>query len=367
MAPFLSESPRDKDSQTYASRRASLRAGSAVLLGFTPFVGKAASGAISPSTHTLPSKITWQALELAEFYRALVAKLRSEPNMGISRTREIYEHWGDIGAEPGGVDYEETDINGMFGIWARPKARAGDRVILCTHGGGYRVGSPYSHRKLYAHLAKKAGAQALVADYRRVPEATFPAAVQDATVAYRHLLSMGFDPQRIAIAGDSAGGCLALTTALSIRQERMPLPACILSMSPAIDPFATGNSYEANKEKDYLLSRNLMRNVGKGYLATDADAKHPLATPLNADMSGMPPIYVQVGGAEVLLDDSLRLAELARAAGVEVKLDIYPDMQHVFQMGAGFVPEADAAIAEAAAWLRQRWDKSFLVRDRRGP
>jgi acetyl esterase/lipase len=275
--------------------------------------------------------------------------------MGIVRTREIYEHWGDIGAEPAGVNYEVTDIEGMFGLWARPRGAPRDRVLLCTHGGGYRVGSPYSHRKLYAHLAKQAQAQALVVDYRRVPEAIFPAAVLDTTRAYRHLLRKGISPTNIAIAGDSAGGCLAVCTALSIRSEGMPLPAAVLSMSPAIDPYAMGASYESNKDKDFLLSRSLMRNVGKGYLANEADARHPLATPLNSDLHGMPPLYVQVGGDEVLLDDSLRLADLARSARVEAQLDVYAHMQHVFQMGAGFVPEADAALVQAGTWLDRQW------------
>jgi monoterpene epsilon-lactone hydrolase len=263
------------------------------------------------------------------------------------------ESWGDLTAEPRGVDYIETDAGGRPAMWAVPKEGAEDRVLLCMHGGGFVSGSIYSHRKLFGHLAKATGARALIFDYRLAPEHTHPAQVDDATAVYEWLLDQGTDADRIAFAGDSCGGGLSITTQLRARERGLPLPAAALPFSPWVDMEAIGESYGTNAEKDAFFSADFVRSLAGIYLG-EGDPGDPLANPLYADLSGLGPIYIQVGGDEVLLDDAYRLEEHARKAGVDVRLDVFPDMQHTFQMAAGRAPEADEAIRRMAGWVRPR-------------
>jgi epsilon-lactone hydrolase len=262
------------------------------------------------------------------------------------------EAWGDLTAEPRGVDYIETDAGGMPAMWLVPKGCAEDRVLLCMHGGGFAGGSIYSHRKLFGHTAKAAGVRALVFDYRLTPEHVHPAQVEDATAAYRWLLDEGVDPDRIAFTGDSSGGWLVITTELRARDEGLPLPAAAMPFSPWFDMELTGESYESNRDKDAFFYKEVVQGLADMLLGDGGNPRDPLANPFYADLSGLPPIYIQVGGDETLLDDGRRFAEQARNAGVEVRLDIFPDQQHTFQMAAGRAPEADDAIRKQADWVR---------------
>jgi epsilon-lactone hydrolase len=262
------------------------------------------------------------------------------------------ESWGNLTAEPREVDYIETDVVGLPAIWATPKRSVDDRVLLCMHGGGFISGSMYTHRKLFGHLAKAAGVRALVFDYRLAPAHIHPAQVDDATTVYRWLLEQGIRSEHIALTGDSAGGGLSITTQLRAREWGLPLPAAAMPFSPWVDMEVTGESYDTNRDRDPFFYRESVRDIAGMFLGEAGDPRDPLANPLYADLSGLGPIYIQVGGDETLLDDARRLDEHARKAGVDVQLDVFPDMLHTFQMAAGRAPEADDAIQRMAAWVR---------------
>jgi acetyl esterase/lipase len=261
--------------------------------------------------------------------------------------------WELLTGEPGGVDYLETDAGGVPAIWAVPKACAPNRVIVCMHGGGYVSGSVFTHRKLFAHLAKAVGARALIIDYRLRPEGVHPIPVDDVVAAYRWVLDQGVTPDHIAFAGDSAGGGLAITAQLRARDQGLPLPAAAMPISPWFDMEVTGETMLTNDGKDALFNKAWVKDLADGYLA-GADPRDPLATPLYADLTGLGPIYIQVGDQELLVDDSRRVATQAEKAGVDVRLDVFPNQQHTFQMMAGRAPEADDAIRRLAQWVRPK-------------
>jgi epsilon-lactone hydrolase len=293
-----------------------------------------------------------QLQSLEDLYAGWAKTMRERPNMPLEEIRELFEHWGDVTREPRGVDYLEVDAGGIEAMWAVPKGSAQNRALLCLHGGGYVLSSMYSHRKLYGHFAKAVGCRALVLNYRRAPEHPFPGPVNDAVLAYRWLLSQGFEPRHIAFLGDSAGGTLAISSLLLAREQGLPLPAASTPLAPYLDVEALGASYDSNFGKDKLGSRDATLEFIKLYLGETGNRRAPLANPLFADLRGLPPMLIQVGGFDVLLDDSRQFAAKAREAGVDVTLEVSPEMQHVFHFLAGAAPEADAAIARSAAWVK---------------
>ena len=262
------------------------------------------------------------------------------------------EAWGDLTAEPRGVDHTELEVAGMTAMWVTPHGAAADRVLLFIHGGGFLSGSIYTHRKLAGHLAKAAGTRALLFDYRLAPAATHPAQLDDITAAYRWLLDQGIDAGHVALAGDSAGGGACLTLQLRARELGLPLPAAALLISPWVDMEVTGDSYRTNAELDPFFKRDAVKMIASTFLGGTGDPRDPLANPLHADLTGLAPLYIQVGGDETLLDDARRIDEHARKAGVESRLDVFPGMLHTFQMAAGRAPEADDAVRRFAAWVR---------------
>lgn len=264
---------------------------------------------------------------------------------------ELADHrWAELTTEPPDVDY--LSVADQPALWVVPHDVAADRVLLCMHGGGFVSGSRYSHRKMFAHLARAAGVRALVFDYRLVPEHIHPAQVDDATAIYRWLLDQGILPEHIAFTGDSVGGALTITTQLRARSMGLPLPAAAMPFSPAVDLEATGASYDVNRDRDAFFHRDLVRGLMSVYLGADGSTRDPFANPLYGDLTGLGPIYIQVGGDEVLLDDAHLLAAAAEKAGVEVRVDVFAEMQHTFQMAAGRAPEADDAIRRMASWVR---------------
>ncbi len=295
-----------------------------------------------------------QSEKLVAYYESVIGALAVNPEMPLDEMREMFGHWGDVTAEPGGVDYIETDAGGVPALWAVPKGSAQDRVLLCSHGGGYVTGSMFTHRKVYGHLAKAIGCRALIVDYGLAPENVHPGPVNDMAKSYKWLLDQGIKPGHIALTGDSAGGGLAVTTLLRVREQGLPLPAATMPISPWLDMEGTGASFETNKERDVLVMREIIQGMAATFLGEKGDRKHPLANPLHADLRGLPPVYIQVGGYETLLDDSHALAEAVRKADGEVKLDVFPEMQHVFHFLAGVAPEADEAIRRQAAWVRPK-------------
>jgi epsilon-lactone hydrolase len=265
------------------------------------------------------------------------------------------ESWGDLTAEPREVDYIETEAGGRPAMWAVPKRGSADRVLLCLHGGGFIAGSVYTHRKMFGHLAKAAGARALLVSYRLLAEGgVYPEPAVDVVGAYRWLLDQGIAAGHIALAGDSAGGWLAVTAQLRARAQGLPLPAAAVLISPWVDLEVTGESFATNAGRDPFFSRELVRGLAHSFLGEAADPRDPLGNPLYADLAGLGPVYIQAGGDETLLDDARRLEDRARKAGVDARLDVFPGMLHTFQMAAGRAPEADDAIRRMADWIRPR-------------
>jgi monoterpene epsilon-lactone hydrolase len=252
-----------------------------------------------------------QSEDLKTLYNGWVAALAANPAMELDELRRMFEHWGDVTGEPGGVDYAEVTVGAVPALWATPKGCAQDRVLLCAHGGGYVTGSMYTHRKMYGHVAKAIGCRALIVHYRRAPENVHPGPVDDVVACYRWLLDQGIKPQHIALTGDSAGGGLAITTLLRAREKGLPMPAATMPLSPWVDMEASGESFASNGEKDVLVSRDIIKVMAGTFLGEGGNPKDPLASPIYADLKGLPPVYIQVGGDETLLDHSRRLSRHA--------------------------------------------------------
>jgi acetyl esterase/lipase len=251
-----------------------------------------------------------------------------------------------------GVDFTAATCDGVPGEFAHARGRATMQgTVLYLHGGAYCVGSPATHRAITSHLARRTSARVFVADYRLAPEHPFPAAVDDAVAAYRALLRDGSSPQRMAIIGDSAGGGLALATALRLRDLGEPLPAALVLFSPWVDLGTPDRGVEPAGEA--MLSRAWTADCARLYLAGH-DSNDPLASPINGDLRGLPPTLVQVGQDELLLSDARRLQSALAAAGVPVELQEYPRRWHVFQVNAGVLADADRALESAAGFLRER-------------
>ena len=283
--------------------------------------------------------------DIKVLYKGWIDAMLAEPEMPLDVSRKMFEHWGDITGEPGGVDYIEVDANGVQAMWATPKESDKSRALLCTHGGGYVVGSMYTHRKMFGYIAKAIECPALIVHYRRAPEHVHPGPVNDCVTAYEWLLNHEkLKPENIAFTGDSAGGALSITTMLGAREKGLPLPAASMPISPWVDMEVTGKTVDTNEDKDHFVKRWVIEHMSTTFLGENGSRQDPLANPLYADMSGLPPMYIQVGGDEALLDDSRGVVERALAAGVDVKFDIFPEMQHVFHFLVGNAPEADKAV-----------------------
>jgi len=266
----------------------------------------------------------------------------------------LNSRWGDVTAEPGAVDYAEVDAGGVPALWATPHD-VGDGVIVCFHGGGFIGGSMWTHRKVFAHLAKAAGARALIVDYHLTPIHQHPVQVDQCTDVYGWLLDEGVAPRHIAFGGDSAGGGLSITTVLRARQRDLPDPAALLLISPWTDMTFDYDSMRTNQASDVLFGGETpmdLNGLAEMFLGPGGDRRDPLASPAFAVLTGMPPMYIQVGGAEMLLDDGRRIAARAKQAGVAVELDVVDGQQHSFQFDAGHGDPADAAIARLGEWVR---------------
>jgi acetyl esterase/lipase len=254
----------------------------------------------------------------------------------------------------GEVKCEPVNANGVKAEWITAKNAAPDRVIMYLHGGGYVMGSIDTHRELVARLSKAAQARALAIDYRLAPENPFPAAVDDSLTAYRWLLAQGYKPERIVIAGDSAGGGLAVSTLLALRDLGAPAPAAGVCISPWIDFEAEGESMTSRAAQDPLVSREMILNLAKMYMGEKGSLREPLAAPINAYLNDLPPLFIQVGNSETLLDDSTRLADKAKEAGVDATLQIWDEMPHVWHLAAPVLPEGQEAIEKIGEFVRQR-------------
>ena len=294
-------------------------------------------------------------MEPSQEIQNLVTLLRSSPPRAgtIAEQRAAFE--GVPALFGGAVEArsESVEAGGVPGEWIAAPNATGGHVLYYLHGGGYTIGSVNTHRALIARLSAAAGIRALAIDYRLAPEHPFPAAVEDAVAAYRWLLDHGTDPAGIVIAGDSAGGGLTVATLVALRDADLPLPAAAVCLSPWVDLEGIGESATTRAAADPMIDGASLGEGAQQYLA-GADPRTPLAAPLYADLSGLPPMLIQVGDAEVLLDDSTRLAERAKAAGVDVTLEVWEHMVHVWQYFAAILPEGQQAIDRIGAFVRER-------------
>jgi phosphinothricin tripeptide acetyl hydrolase len=284
--------------------------------------------------------------------RAHLAKLPAPTS--IAERRAMYDRAERVFTMPAGTTVESVTAGGRPAEWIRPAGARSDAGLLYLHGGGYVIGSPRSHRHLAEAIARAAGISCLLPDYRLAPEHPFPAAVDDALAAYRSLIEQRkIAPGSIAIAGDSAGGGLTAVTLLSIRQAGLVMPGAAVCISPWTDLTCSAPSYETKAATDPLVMRPSITVMAKDYLGA-ADPRTPLASPVFADLRGLPPILIQVGSEEVLLDDATRLAERARAAGVDATIEVWDSMIHVWHWFLPWLDEAQSAVDKIGAFLRGR-------------
>lgn len=239
--------------------------------------------------------------------------------------------------------------------WIVPEGVTTQRVILCLHGGTFFAGSINTHRSLAANIATAAKVRALLIDYRLAPEHPFPAGPEDALAAYQWLLEQGIPPNYITIMGDSAGGALAVGLVITLRDVGKPMPAAIICLSPALDLTFGGETWKTNAKSDVMLEFE-KEKAGVDLYLNGADPRHPLASPLYADPKGLPPILIQVGSDEALLSDSMRFTEKAKAAGVDVTLEVWDGMQHEWQFAIGIFPEARKAVERIGEFIRQHFE-----------
>ncbi len=250
---------------------------------------------------------------------------------------------------PKGATYTPAVLGGVPGEWVEaPGAPFG--TMLYLHGGGYFSCSPKTHRPITTAYALR-GLKLFAPDYRLAPEHPFPAALDDALAAYQALLASGVAPANLAVAGDSAGGGLALALLLAAKAKGLPQPACAALFSPWTDLAITGTSVQVNRRRDALLDGRRMGQAADFYL-NGADARNPLISPLYGDLAGLPPLLIHVGEPEILRDDSVRLAAAARQAGIRVTLKIWDNTPHGWQLAQGFLPEARTSLDEAAAFAK---------------
>ncbi len=285
--------------------------------------------------------------------RAHLAKLPPPETMTLVERRAQYDRAERAFPTPADVVVTRVTVSEVHAEWlSSPSARDGI-VVLYLHGGGYVLGSPRSHRHLAAAVAAAAGAAALLLDYRLAPEHPFPAAVNDALAAYRWLLTTGYAPARLAVAGDSAGGGLTIATLLSLRDAGLSLPAAGVCISPWVDLTCGGASYATKADVDPIVKLAGIDEMAKTYLG-GVDPRTPLASPLYAELRGLPPLLIQVGSDEILLDDAVQLAERARAAGVDAMLEVWDRMVHVWHWFLPMLDDAPAAIERIGRFLRAR-------------
>ena len=254
---------------------------------------------------------------------------------------------------PKDVKCEPIDVAGIPAEWISAPEAKNENVILYLHGGGYILGSITSHRELMARISRASKARVLIIDYRLAPEHPFPAAVDDAYNAYQWLIEdQKIAPSNIIIAGDSAGGGLTLVTLINLRDKAITLPAAAVCLSPWTDLGFTGESYKTKKRIDPMVAIDGLMFDSQLYLG-ETDYTNPLASPLYGDLKGLPPLLIIVGTAEILLDDSVEFAKKAKKVGVDVMLDIWDDMPHVFPAFAAFAPEGQQAIEKMGEFMKK--------------
>ncbi len=282
----------------------------------------------------------------------LLFKPLLSPRVPLAVQRQGSKAAGLLSKFPAGTQPTRVDMNGVPGLRYRTHGSENGKALLFLHGGAYVLGGPASHGAFAAQLADAAGATAYLPDYSLAPEHPYPAATEDAVAAYRWLL-LHYTADRIVIAGDSAGGNLALATAMIIRDKGLPMPAALALISPWIDLTHSGESAQSRARRDPMLRTDWLGACAKLY-AHNVPLDDPRISPLFGRLEGLPPMLVHVGSEEVVLSDSERLAQSAGVAGVDLCLRVFEGLWHDFQLHAGQLPEADESIAELGRFLRER-------------
>jgi len=278
--------------------------------------------------------------------------LASSPRpAGLNERRSRLDALGTRYSLPADLRVEAADANGVAAEWTTTPEAEPSRAVLFLHGGGYVSGSLDSHRHMIGQAGREAQTRTLSLAYRLAPEHPFPAALEDVIAGYHFLLSQGFDPKRVAVAGESAGGGLAIAMLVSLRDRGVPLPACTWCSSPWVDLEAIGGSMTAKASVDPLIQKSYLMELAMAYLK-GVDPRTPLASPLYADLRGLPPMLIQVGSAETLLDDAVRLAGVAGAADVRVRLEVWPDMIHAWHLFYPQLADGRRALAQVGAFIR---------------
>lgn len=272
----------------------------------------------------------------------------------VQESRKGLEQLTSLVKLPKDVDLEHIDINGMAAVWISSPEVDSNKVVLYLHGGGYILGSLNSHQDIAMRIGRAAKARVLLVDYRLAPEDPFPAAVEDAVKSYKWLIeNQKIVPNKIVIAGDSAGGGLTLVTLIKLRDNNINLPAAGVCLSPWTDVALTSESLIRNAKVDPFLKLYDLVFMADLYVG-DNDPKNPYISPLYADLHDLPPILIQVGTAESIEDDSVRFAEKAKKAGVDVKLEVFDDMIHVFQAFADWAPEGQDGIDKIGSFIKEK-------------
>ena len=287
-------------------------------------------------------------LEMAKIREMIAARPRASE---IAQMRLDADARAKAFVLPSDVRVQPVTANGVPAEWTSTAAADPSSAILYLHGGGYVVCSLDSHRHLAAEVGRAAGTRTLAIDYRLAPEHPFPAPVEDTVAAYRYLLDEGLRPDRIALAGDSAGGGLAVGAMLAIREAGLPLPACGWCISPWVDMEALGQSFTDRAAADPTVQKATIQMMAQWYMG-GADPRHPHAAPIHGDLRGLPPLLIQVGAAETLLDDSIALARAAGAADVVVDLQIWPEMIHIWHIFFPMLTAGRRAIAAGGSFVR---------------
>lgn len=298
--------------------------------------------------------LSWQARALEIFLRLNRLVSGNSGDLDVAKERAEVESLAKLFKPVGGIRCEPVDADGVPAEWIIPEREQAGRVILFLHGGSFNSGSITSHRTLAGNVAWAARARALLIDYRLAPEHPFPAALEDARRAYGWLLSQGFVPNQVLIAGDSAGGTLTLNLLLDLRQRQQPQPRAAVCLSPAPDLTFSSESWSFNARRDLMLIAGKEHQSVKIYLR-EVDPRSPQASPVFADLHSLPPLLIQVGSYELLLSDARRFAEKAEAAGGEVTLEVWEGMQHEWQFAASFLPEGRRALESISRFVENNF------------
>ena len=279
--------------------------------------------------------------------------IRSRPSlesMGVKQYRAFLEKSASMFKIDKTVLYEQVNLDSVHSAWLTPPNFTDGKVVLYLHGGGFIAGSINSHRDLATRIAKASNARILIIDYKLAPENKFPAGLNDALNSYKWLLNNKISPHNIVVAGDSAGGGLALSLLLLIKEKGIAMPGGAVFLSPWVDLECKGKSYLRNKEKDPMLNHDMLYSTAMFY-AENNDLSNPLLSPLNGDLSGLCPMLIQAGSNEVLEDDAVMLADKARQSGVKAELEIWDSMFHVWHYFARYLPEGRKAIERIGSFI----------------